>query len=416
MNSGIDLRRWTVAAVACSLLLLAAATIFRRAAADVQARSGRSPREIERACLADPGRASCWARLAEARELLGADASPEWRAALERNPRDPSVLAQAAISAESQRAFPEAERLLLQAESYNRLWLPRWTLANFYYRRNRKPEFWQWMRAALERSYGDLTAAFHLCRDAGGNAGFLLDKVLPDTPEIRRAFVSFLIAEHQLDDLPTAAERYASAASPSDQQNVTAALIASAESLVTSHRAEPALRLWNHLAARNYIPYGSWSAESPLFNARFQKPLDPPAFDWRTPADEGVTVLFGAPVDGVKISLSGRQSEHADLLTQYLVLQPARRYHFAFEFQTPGINTAETALEWVANDVETGDPYLIESPALASPAWTRQSIWLQTPKDARPRLTRLSLVAGRKIGFARMQGEAWFRRMRMEAH
>ena len=56
-----------------------------------------------------------------------------------------------------------AERWLLDAARVDRQYEPRWTLANFYFRQQKMDDFWKWMRAALEVSYGDRVAAFDLC-------------------------------------------------------------------------------------------------------------------------------------------------------------------------------------------------------------------------------------------------------------
>lgn len=364
---------------------------------------------LERACAEDPGRAACWSRAAEAREALGMDAAEAWRRAVDRNPRDAQTLTQAAVAAESRGNTAHAERLLLQAEKYNHLWLPRWTLANFYFRQNRKTEFWKWMSSALDRSYGDPTAAFRLCSAAGGHASFLLDHVLPASPEILNAFVQFLIREKSYPDLEYAAAQYAKLAGASEQSQATAALTAAADALVTAGRVNGALRIWNDLANRRYIPYPSWSAASPLVNGTFQTPLPSPAFDWRPSREEGIQTIFGAPMDGVKISLSGAQAVDAELLSQYLALPPSRRFRLAFEYQTPQIGPDESGLYWRAGGV-IGD----ELPSAGD--WETGWVKFETAEAPNVTLYKLALIAGRKPGKARMQGEVWVRRVRLESY
>jgi hypothetical protein len=400
-------RRWSAVTAACALLIWAGTLIVRRAYADARARSSQTLAELERACSLDPTRASCWARLAEAREALGEDGFAAWQQSLTLNPRDAPVLTQAALAAEARGDLQTAERLLAQATAYNHLWLPRWTLVNFYFRHSR-PEFWTAMRSALERSHGDPTAAFRLCRDAGAGAAEMLDRVLPPTPEMLEAFVRFLIREGAIDDLPAAADRYARQASPPARARVASALTAAANTLIAAGRAQAALTIWNDLAARGYIPYPAWSPEVPLVNGKFYPPLATPAFDWRSPRSEDITPNFGTPPGGVKISLSGRQPEDAEILSQFLLLRPYSRYRLSFDYQTPGVSAEDSALYWTILNTR--------SEPLASSTWERFSMRLEVPPGKELRLTKLVLVAGRKHGRARMQGEVWIRHMRLEAY
>ena len=51
-----------------------------------------------------------------------------------------------ALQDESEGNYSEAEKLLLGAFTVDRTYVPRWTLANFYFRRNNLPAFWTWAR------------------------------------------------------------------------------------------------------------------------------------------------------------------------------------------------------------------------------------------------------------------------------
>lgn len=398
----------TIRLLASILCICAAGFVLRRAAAGVSLRASRTVDEIERACGADPHRADCWSRLAEARETLGMDAADAWRRSLDANPRDARSLTQAAAAAETRGDPQSAERLLLDAARYNQLWLPRWTLANFYLRQKRTNEFWGWMHSAFERSYGDPTAAFRLSFTAGATSDFLLRHILPQEPGILDAFVHYLINEKRYADVEPAAMEYARQAGPEDRAPVASALTAAADALLVSHRLDGALRIWNDLSRRGYIPYSAWSAESPLVNGNFQSPLPSPGFDWRAGRTEGVTAIFGAPMDGVKITLSGRQPVNAEVLSQYIVLAPGRNYRFAFDYQTPQIAAGESAFYWKIGAIHSND-------LADSNDWEHASMRFATLPSDRLTLEKLTLVAGRREGSARMQGEVWIRRARLES-
>src|SRR5271156_4591234 len=52
--------------------------------------------------------------------------------------------------------YAGAEKLLLAAFDVDKTYLTRWTLANFYYRRDNLPQFWRWARKAAEMPAWDI--------------------------------------------------------------------------------------------------------------------------------------------------------------------------------------------------------------------------------------------------------------------
>src|SRR5262245_10291219 len=86
---------------------------------------------VKRATEIDPGNASYHAWLAEIKEHDGADPTSELEIASKLNPSDSSVWIRRGLRAESERDFARAERFLLQAAAIDKLYAPRWTLANY---------------------------------------------------------------------------------------------------------------------------------------------------------------------------------------------------------------------------------------------------------------------------------------------
>ncbi|MGC4049629.1 MAG: hypothetical protein QM757_08975 [Paludibaculum sp.] len=128
-----------------------------------------TPAEMRAAAALDPRNDLYLIRLAQKLEESGQPSLEVWRQAIAVNPRRDLSLTQAAIAAELTGGTGDAERLLLQAGQYNHLWLPRWSLANFYARHNRTKEMQHWAREAMLRSYADPGALFQLCRNSGAS-------------------------------------------------------------------------------------------------------------------------------------------------------------------------------------------------------------------------------------------------------
>jgi hypothetical protein len=98
--------------------------------------------------------AAYWERLAD---LEPADSQEvlHLRQALQANPRLTSARIRLGLLEEQRGDFGSAEHTLLEAAQYDRQYLPAWTLANYYFRRQRQSDFWQWSRAALALNTGD---------------------------------------------------------------------------------------------------------------------------------------------------------------------------------------------------------------------------------------------------------------------
>ena len=64
------------------------------------------------------------------------------RTAIRLNPYDAAGTTDLALQLEAAGDYNEAEKLLLHAFEIDRTYLPRWSLANFYLRRQNMPVFW----------------------------------------------------------------------------------------------------------------------------------------------------------------------------------------------------------------------------------------------------------------------------------
>src|SRR6185437_12999593 len=108
---------------------------------------------------------------------------------------------------------------------------PRWTLANFYYRRGNEAEFWKWMRRALEVSYGDRTPAFDLCWRVTPDAKEILARAIPDRHDPLAAYLRYLVAKGRGDQSAPAALRLAAFQDSSDRL----ALMLACDALIEAH-------------------------------------------------------------------------------------------------------------------------------------------------------------------------------------
>ena len=106
---------------------------------------------IRRAIDLVPDEARYYSRLAQLYDST--NVRPILERALQLNPRDAETLIDVGFDAELHNEFPLAEASLLKAAQVNATWLPRWTLANYYFRRSDTPQFWHWAAEAIAVSH-----------------------------------------------------------------------------------------------------------------------------------------------------------------------------------------------------------------------------------------------------------------------
>lgn len=412
--------RVVLAALTSFLIVSVATIILRRLQASHLPFPNPTIQTLQEAATLDPANEAYPIHMAQALQDEGGDPLPAWKKAISLNPRNDLALTQAAIASELSGDLAGAERLLLQAARTNQLWLPRWSLANFYFRQGRHELTLHWAALALQRAYGDRTALFRLCLEAGASADRILNLIAPEDVENLASYTYFLAGNGKRDPaaLETATTRYLQAARRKalPPERTLAPAIYAVNTLIATTEPAPAVRLWNRLSAAGLLPYPASSPERPLTNQDFAQPVPGGGFDWRIPQTPGIESYPGVPRQGIKFVFSGSQPESAILLEQVVHLRGGRSWELSQECQTMALNSANAGLAWVLTPVAGGTQLAPRSSApLVADDWQRISTtWDVPPGDA---LYRLTLEIRRQTGQTRADGEARLRGFRlMEVH
>lgn len=295
-----------------------------------------------------------------------------WSRAVELNDYYSRGWIELGLRAESALDFALAERHLLKAASVDRLFEPRWALANYYLRRSNTAEFWKWARLAAERSYGDRTGLFRLSLRVTPNPEEIVSKIFPSDMTLRREFVTFLAAEGQLD----AAARLAQPLAAGANQEWVADLC---DRLLEAGLGEQAHNL----------------AGSPLLltNGELRAAPRNKAFDWRLHWRAGIHTSW-SPGE-IRIELSGKQPEAVDLISQYVWVEEPGAYRFRYRYRTEGL-ARESGVRWTLE----GAPYL------SSAEWRTETV--EFPVRKPKQLVRLELQYKRAAGTVRQEGTIFF--------
>ena len=166
--------------------------------------------------------------------------------AVELNPFDFESYIQLGLTTEMQRHDPAAaERYYLHAADVNHMFLPKWTLANFYFRRERPDEFFRWAKATLQISPYQADPLFAemwlISQDPQRIAA-----ALPDKAPILLQYTLFLTHTGQFAPIPAVVARLVRLTgnrNPSDLGRDDQ-ILPEEDSILAAGQLQPALDMW----------------------------------------------------------------------------------------------------------------------------------------------------------------------------
>jgi tetratricopeptide (TPR) repeat protein len=193
------------------MLLFFASTLFftiRLALAEAQFRVHSMP---------DPEavlHSSFWAGAANLARY-GSSPNQLW-AAVGLNPRLSSAWISLGLDAEANGNLTEAETDLLHAARVDHLYLPAWTLANFYFRLGDVANFWRWARRAAALTFDDYRPLLRLADALESSSRVVVARLAGGAP-LLRAYLDLLIGLGRLDSAQEVAELLKARHDPADQ-------------------------------------------------------------------------------------------------------------------------------------------------------------------------------------------------------
>ena len=329
------------------------------------------------------------------------------RKAVALNPQDARSWIDLALRRETDGDSLQAEQYLLRAAETDQQYLPRWSLANFYFRNNDLPKFWMWARRAAEMLYGDPTPLFRLCGEVNED-GNLVERLGLRNADLRASYLSYLLARDHAGLTGPVTQRLLS-----DGREVDVPILLMAcDRLLDLQRAGDALEIWNRLASSKRIPFNSMPApgSATVTNSAFSSVPSSHGFDWRVPDINGVSTAREDESGGLRLTFSGRQPESCVPLAQFISVAENAHYQIQYKYTTSNIAEG-SGLAWLVEftDVRQSAPILSEIPAAEKEG--SQVLSVQTPPGCH--LIRLGLAYQRASGTTRIEGRVVLRRVSM---
>jgi hypothetical protein len=283
-----------------------------------------------------------------------------------------------------------AEKLLLQAFEVDKSFRPRWSLANFYLRRNNMPAFWYWARQAAEMPSEDMGALFALCWRVSPDADTISNALPNGKPEVNRQYLKFLLARDQLAAAPAAASLLIRTGAPDVDREQ---LLSVVNRLILSNQGAAASELWRQLIQQNWV----FSDTALPYNGRFARAPLPARFDWALAAYPGLHSWPGNA--GLETEFTGEEPDSCAIAEQYLLLTPGN-YRLRYLYRTADIPPG-TGITWQVIDAKSGDERATSTP-LSSDTPKEAELTFKVAPGAS--LLRVRLGYQRTFGTPRVSG------------
>jgi hypothetical protein len=286
--------------------------------------------------------------------------------------------------------FDRAENQLLAAYDVDHTYLPRWSLANYYFRRDNMPAFWAWARMAAEMPADDIGSLFELCWRVSPDAEKISAAIFNGKPELIRQYLGFLIAKNQLKMVAEIAPRLVDTG---DQEADRPLLFSIIDRFIGANDEDSANALWHLMIERRWVVADATVPN----NSEFRRDPLPVSFDWTLPEYSGLHSWPGP--SGLEVEFTGSQPEECTIAEQTVALVPGD-YTVAYSYHTSDIPPG-TGIRWRIVDPNS-NTVLADSPDLSSDVLNHEAFAFSVPPGTS--LLRLRLEYHRALGTPRISG------------
>lgn len=330
----------------------------------------------ERATQRDPGNAQFWMDLASAYEMTGQPA-----------------LAQSAFE-RARTAHPISASVA-------------WHFGNFLIRRGDSARGFAEIHRAVETDRTLLYPAVSLCWRASGDAGRLLDEVLPATGDAYTSAVNFFLVQQETQAALAVWSRWVALGKGFDLRPAFSLI----ELLLRDLRWEDARNVWRKSLQAGGERTGSAGGDSLVWDGGFERGFLNGGFAWRQQSVTGASIGFetGAGDAGsraLRIEFDGTANLDFVHVSQWVLVEPATHYSFRAKLRTREITT-DSGIQFLISARRTAEAQNLFTPAVVGTNdWTAQELEFTTGKSTRLVEIILRRAPSRKFD-NKLKGTVW---------
>jgi hypothetical protein len=331
------------------------------------------------------------------------------------NPFDAAAWIQLGIDDELRKQdVAAAERDYLHAADFDHMYVPRWTLENFYLRQNRPAEFLRWAEAALTitpyYAYPIFDQIWSVSSDPVRNAS-----LLPNRRRILFEYVGYLLGSNRINSRGASVfSQVAEHALLTRKSQIADANLMdtysekqisgdAVDKLLIEGDTSQAEALWRTMKTVGFTELPPPTDAHPVSNPEFTAPISGNGFDWSLNQAKGVAIQRIVPY-GLRIALNGLEPESFPLLHQFIPVRAGARYRLAWDLET--IDRAPpNGLRWEVHAITSeaiAPENLAQPPASNSPEGGPNSEIFEVPPGVKTIV--ISLIYTRPLGETRLEG------------
>jgi hypothetical protein len=374
---------------------------------------------LERAVKLDPTNAEFQMRLGSLYEYSPVDmqvgkAEEEFRRAAHLDPYDAQTWLDLSAALQFQGRGDEAEacrrRVDLMAPN-----LPayQWPLANFYLLQGSNEEALRHFKLVLAGTSQYDTNVFTLAWKASGDAGKILQELIPERAKTEFSYLNFLLSQHRVDDAEPVWKRILDGGDEFSPKDASPYI----DTLIAGHKPDQAYQVWTDLQQKGLIRSSS-SGTNLIFNGDFEDEFLNFGFSWRIIPLEGVyagigSSIYHSPSHALMVQFSGKDNLQFEHVYQYVKVASGQAYHLQALMKTEGITTDS------GPRLEVYDAYnptvldkLTDDLTGTTEAWTTVLLDLVTGPKTEMLVVRLKRLPSKKIDNL-IAGRVWLDDVRL---
>ena len=329
--------------------------------------------------------------------------------AVDLNAYDAGSWIQLGLLHEANNDLAAAEAALERAAGADATFLPAWSLANFYFRRQNEPQFWHWAQRAAHMAPDDASPLFRLAWYVTPSVPVIENRLQLQRPAIQSQFVAFLIAQGNPQAVSEAAAHLLQAGQPGSTQTILGAC----EWLIAARHPELALSLWNSLAAHRQIAYPplTLATADTVTNGNFLRQPVSQGFDWHLGTAEGVSTFLNTNPNALGFEFSGDEPDQFELVSQLAPVEAQKQYALLVRYESNGIPSGN-GLMWTVRDDRTG-AVLAHTASLSAPQGGQAVACFAVPANSH--FIHLALEYQRQPGTLHPEGKLALAQVRLAA-
>jgi len=284
-----------------------------------------------------------------------------------------------------------------------------WEAANFFLVQGDQERALRNFRVVLANDPEAVDSALQLCWRATGDANQILDRALPQRPDLYFSFLSLLISKQEV----AAAENVWNHLIALNQEFSTKLAFPYFRFLIAKQEVAAAQTAWQQLAGVNrslqpYLP----SRANLIVNGGFEENVLNGGFDWWYESNPHAALAidtseFYSGTRSLSVTFDGLNPGDAGIL-QFIVVKPHTDYEFSAESRTEDIESA-SGPRFAIVDAYTNASYVLTDDLLGTNPWRAQHARFQTGPNTN--LVLLKIV--RQPGVPLIRGKLWIDNLKL---